>query len=243
MLIGLEPVEWSEAIRLTGKASPFIGEVLDSAFNHAQGIVVILSPDDEVRLSNALLQQDDPDAERQFKMQPRPNVLFEAGMGFGRNPDRTILIEVGQVKAFSDIAGRHVVRLNNTEGRRKDLADRLKTAGCAVVLDGDDWKRAGDFVVNRLPQGVLAAAPAPAPTNAVKFVDLNYPRDSGLQARLEGDRYEVRWSTDDRLARRLDLEGWTLAAEQDANGNEVVLKLRGEPSNQTLIKKKDILPQ
>lgn len=29
--IGLDPIEWSEAIRLTGKGSPHIGEVLDAA--------------------------------------------------------------------------------------------------------------------------------------------------------------------------------------------------------------------
>ena len=62
-------------------------------------------------------------------MRPRPNVLFERGIGFGRNPDRTILVEVGRVKAFSDIAGRHVVQLTNAEARRRDLADRLTTAG------------------------------------------------------------------------------------------------------------------
>ena len=30
--IGLDPIEWSEAIRLTGKGSPYIGQVLDAAF-------------------------------------------------------------------------------------------------------------------------------------------------------------------------------------------------------------------
>lgn len=49
--LNLQPLEWSEALRLTGKASPYIGEVLDSAFDNAQAVIVLLSPDDEVRLS------------------------------------------------------------------------------------------------------------------------------------------------------------------------------------------------
>lgn len=240
--LGLEPIEWSEAIRLTGRASPYIGEVLDVAFNHAQAIVVLLSPDDEVRLSAELQRGDDPDAERQFMMQPRPNVLFEAGMGFGRNPDRTILVEVGRVKAFSDIAGRHVVRLANEEGRRRDLAERLITAGCTVSLEGEGWKRIGDFAVTRVAQGRPAAphaALAPAAV-AVKWVDLNYPHDSGLQALLEAEGYIIRWSTDGRLARRLDIEGWSLVTEE-VGGQSVVLKVRDRPEDQTLIKKKNIL--
>lgn len=238
--IGLTPIEWNEAIRMTGKAAPFIGEILDAAFNSAQAVVVISTPDDEVRLSNALIDPADPDDERDFRMQARPNVIFEAGMGFGRHPDRTILVEVGRVKAFSDVAGRHVIRLNNSEARRKDLADRLRTAGCAVIVDGDGWKNAGDFGANRAPAGARVAAPAPA-AGTVKYVDLNYPRDSGLQAQLEAERYKTRWSNDDLLARRLDLEDWSLATERDADGNEVVLKLSGHGENQTLIKKKNIL--
>lgn len=240
--VGLEPIEWSEAIRLTGRASPYIGEVLDVAFTYAQAIVVLLSPDDEVRLSAELQRGDDPAAERKFMMQPRPNVLFEAGMGFGRNPDRTILVEVGNVKAFSDIAGRHVVRLRNEESRRRDLADRLITAGCAVRLEGEDWKRVGDFAVTRVAQG-QSATPHTAPTSgavAVKWVDLNYPRDSGLQASLETEGYIIRWSTDNRLARRLDIEGWSLVT-QEVDSQSVVLKVRDRPEDQTLLKKKNIL--
>ena len=35
--IGLSPIEWSEAISMTGSASPYIGDVLDAAFRRAPG--------------------------------------------------------------------------------------------------------------------------------------------------------------------------------------------------------------
>lgn len=245
--LGLEPIDWSEAIRLTGRASPYIGEILDVAFGHAQAIVVLLSPEDEVRLAPDLQGSDEAQDERQFMMQPRPNVIFEAGMGFGRNPDRTILVEVGNVKAFSDIAGRHVVRLSNDESRRRDLADRLTTAGCAVNFGGDAWRRAGNFAVARAARvepavPYISGTSRPGPLS-VKWVDLNYPHDSGLQAILETDGYVVRWSSDSRLARRLDIEGWSLVTQEVEEGRSVVFKVRDRPEDQTLIKKKNIFEE
>ncbi len=148
----LEPLEFSQAIRDTGKAAPYVGEILDSAFQQAQAVVVLLSPDDEVRLSEALWGPSEATIERTLQRQARPNVLFEAGMAFGTHADRTVLVEVGHVKPFSDLGGRHVVRLDDTPQKRQDLADRLELAGCPVDLSGHDWMTAGSFVV-----------PAPAP--------------------------------------------------------------------------------
>jgi predicted nucleotide-binding protein len=147
--LGLQPIEWSEALKLTGKTSPYIGEILDSAFNNAQAILVLLSPDDEVRLNQELWSANEEVQEKEFRLQARPNVLFEAGMAFGKNPNRTLLIEVGNVKPFSDVAGRHVVRLTNDPERGKEVAEKLGTAGCAVVTTGNDWLREGDFSVKR----------------------------------------------------------------------------------------------
>jgi hypothetical protein len=88
-------------------------------------------------------------------MQPRPNVLFEAGMALARDEDRTIIVELGQIKSFSDIHGRHVVRLDNSTSKRQDLAHRLRTAGCAVNLDGTDWHEEGDLTPPASPGGGL----------------------------------------------------------------------------------------
>ena len=64
LAIGLSPIEWSQAEALTGKASPFIGEVLDAAFSVAQAVVVLLTGDDEAKLKSEYQKEDDPDYER-----------------------------------------------------------------------------------------------------------------------------------------------------------------------------------
>ncbi|MEW6521700.1 MAG: nucleotide-binding protein [Thermodesulfobacteriota bacterium] len=147
--LDLNPIEWSEALKLTGKATPYIGEALDSAFKNAQAVIVLLSPDDEVRLSPELWKASEEENEKKLKLQARPNVLFEAGMAFGIHPDRTLLIEVGRVKAFSDVAGRHVVRLSNNAVERNGIAERLRTVGCEVKTAGSDWLTTGNFDITR----------------------------------------------------------------------------------------------
>ena len=147
--LGLQPIEWSEALKFTGRATPYIGEALESAFKNAQAVIVLLSPDDEVRLSPELWKDKEDKNEKENRLQARPNVLFEAGMAFGTHPDRTLLVEVGQVKAFSDVAGRYVVRLSNLPAKRNEIAERLRTAGCDVSKSGNDWLKTGNFTVTR----------------------------------------------------------------------------------------------
>jgi len=151
--IGLEPIEWSEAITMTGQGSPYIGDVLGVAFGAAQAVVVLQTPDDVAHLHESLTYPGDPETSPQ--MQPRPNVLFEAGMALARDESRTIIVELGQIKSFSDIHGRHVVRLDNSIAKRQDLAHRLRSAGCAVNLDGTDWHQEGDLTPPAPPGGGL----------------------------------------------------------------------------------------
>jgi predicted nucleotide-binding protein len=143
--IGLHPLEFSEARRLTGKPMPYVGEILEAAFAHAQAVVVLLTPDDEARLRPDLQSPSDLSYEKNLTGQARPNVLFEAGMAFISHPDRTILVQIGEVRPFSDVAGRHIVHLDNSTQKRQDLANRLLDAGCSVKLSGTDWHNAGDL--------------------------------------------------------------------------------------------------
>ena len=143
--IGLKPLEWSQAIRLTREASPFVGTILDKTFEHAAAIVVLLTPDDEARLRRKFQKPKEPDHEKNLTGQARANVLFEAGMAFGSHPKSTVLVQVGEVRPFSDIGGRHVVHLTNAVQSRKELATKLTIAECDVDTSGDHWLTAGDF--------------------------------------------------------------------------------------------------
>lgn len=145
--IGLIPIEWSQARRLTGKPQPYIGAILDTAFSTAQAVVVLMTPDDKAKLKEEFRQDNDPPYERELTGQSRPNVLFEAGMAMGWKPDNTILIELGDLRPFSDIAGLHILRLNDSSPRRQELAQRLESAGCEIDLTGTEWHSAGDFTV------------------------------------------------------------------------------------------------
>lgn len=145
--VGLDPIEWNQAIRLTGKPAPYVGEILDAAFAYAQAVVVLLTPDDEAKLRSHFVGPSDPVYETDATPQPRQNVLFEAGMAMGRSEDRTILVQLGDTRPFSDIAGRHVVQMDNSTVKRQELAQRLELAGCRVDLTGVDWHTAGTFIV------------------------------------------------------------------------------------------------
>lgn len=143
--IGLHALEWSEAVRATGKGSPYVGEVLTEAFSMARAIVVLMTPDDEAQLRECFREAGDAPFESTLSGQARPNVLFEAGMAMGRDEDRTILVEIGQLRPFSDVGGRHTLRFDGSTQRRQELAERLNTAGCSVSLSGTRWHTAGDF--------------------------------------------------------------------------------------------------
>jgi predicted nucleotide-binding protein len=108
----------------------------------------MLTPDDEVRLRKDLQEKSGEKAvERVLTGQARPNVLFEAGLAFGRNPDSTVLVRIGDVKEFSDVGGRHVVHLSNSTQSRQELVTTLANAGCNVNTEGTDWHTEGDFTV------------------------------------------------------------------------------------------------
>lgn len=154
--LGLKPLEWTQALALTGTASPYIGEVLDAAFEHAQAIVVLMTPDDIAYIDLPYANGED-DPERTPTPQARPNVLFEAGMAMGRNPKRTVLVELGAIRPFSDVAGRHAVRLDNSPEKRIDLANRLENAGCPTDRTGTDWMTAGDFTPPDTANGMVRA--------------------------------------------------------------------------------------
>jgi hypothetical protein len=142
--LGLNPLEWEQAIKATGKGSPYVGEILNALFGMSQAVVVMLTPDERVELRRELCRNDE-EFRGEIGHQSRPNVFLEAGMALARDEDRTIIVEIGKARPASDLSGRHNVRLDNSAVSRKRLAQRLSTAKCAVNMDGEDWLTSGDF--------------------------------------------------------------------------------------------------
>jgi len=168
--IGLHPIEWAEAVEATGKTSPYTGEVLDAGFRMAQAVVVLLTPDDEAHLRPHLRGAHEPEYETRLTPQARPNVLFEAGMAMGSHQDRTVIVEVGNLRPFSDVAGRNVVRMDNSAEKRNALVGRLKVAGCATRTSGERWLSVGDFTVTEAP---ASAGQVANPSSVVPMVVVN----------------------------------------------------------------------
>jgi len=141
--IDLRPIEWSqaveEAVKATGQGSPHIGEILEIAFSKNRAVVVLMTPDDEARLRDLFRNPSDPVHEIRLTGQARPNVIFEAGMALGKCEDRMILIEVGTLRPVSDLGGRYVIRRDGSVEKRKELAERLRIAGCELDTSGTDW--------------------------------------------------------------------------------------------------------
>jgi len=185
--LDLKPMDWRQAVSLTGTASPYIGQVLEAAFRHARTVVVLMTPD-EITYLDQQWATDPEDPDLQAAPQARANVLFEAGMALGLHPNRTILATLGSPRLFSDIDGRHLVRLSNDTAARHALAIRLKDAGCPVDTSGSDWISAGDFtpvqVGGGLPLGKRALLATHIP-RSIQFDIKHFPGSGGRLDKLQ----------------------------------------------------------
>lgn len=141
----VDVIEWEKALELTGKANPYIKEVIDAGFARAQAIVVLLTPDDEAKLRTPFARKDDPSHEKRLSGQPRQNVIFEAGLAFGRYDSNTILVQIGKLRPMSDVSGIHIVNLTGSPTSRKQLVGKLKVTGVEYDDSGADWLTHGKF--------------------------------------------------------------------------------------------------
>jgi predicted nucleotide-binding protein len=139
--VELVPRDFADARRLTKHPMPYVGQVLDTAFETAQAVLVLFTPDERVELKDRLRNASLPIV---VEFQPRPNVLIEAGIALTTHPDRTVVLEMGNVRSPSDLAGRHVVRWKeDSPAERQLLLERLEDAGCQPVRNGTRWMNVG----------------------------------------------------------------------------------------------------
>ena len=126
----LEPMEWMEVIRETGETSPYLSQAIMKSIEKAGAVVVIMTPEEEAKLDERFWMEE---ADEKTYRQPRPNVIFEAGLALGMKESKTIILQFGELRIFSDILGKHVTKYRgvDTESDFKcDLLDKLKIAGC-----------------------------------------------------------------------------------------------------------------
>jgi predicted nucleotide-binding protein len=142
--LGLKPL-WSDARNRTKKPNPSTWEIVDSALMSGGTIVALLTADDEARLRPALMRVSDAEFENSLMPQPRQNVLFEAGVAYGRDHQRTVLVRIGKQRPMSDLAGHHILTLDDSASAGKAVADALRVAGCSVDISGSDWLTVGTF--------------------------------------------------------------------------------------------------
>ena len=143
--LGLHPLEWDHAIDEARQGNPYVGDVLDTVMNKAEAIVVLFTPDDLVQLKAQFVTPGEKSTEGRQQGQARPNVLFEAGLALGAHPKKTVMVQVGKVKPFSDIGGRHMARLTNDQASRNSFANRLARICPAVNRVGNDWMHVGEL--------------------------------------------------------------------------------------------------
>lgn len=142
--IGLEPLEWNQTERMTENGSPGTLEIIEKGFESAQAFLILFTDDEEVQLRNELLEEDESP---QSGYQPRPNVLFEGGMAYAIDRRRTVFVELGNLRRFTDLAGINTVRLG-VKPKTKDLnklIGRLENANCVIDKNGDHWMDTEDF--------------------------------------------------------------------------------------------------
>jgi predicted nucleotide-binding protein len=142
--LGLNPIEWSKAVAKTRGNNPDVDKIIGGQMKTVQGIVVLISPDEEAKLKPRFCDPSNP-SERTLQNQARPNVLFEAGWAFGAYPEKTLLVQVGRTRPISDLGGKHIMRLSNSADSRKELAQRLKKMKFRVDTEGTSWLTEFDF--------------------------------------------------------------------------------------------------
>jgi predicted nucleotide-binding protein len=143
--LGLRPLEWEELVQATGKMAPFLCETVRTGLEMATAVVVLLTPEDVVRLHPDLHEPGDNLSETCDALQARPNVLLELGMALAAKPDATLILIAGEHRTVTDLGGMSYVTLSGDPDCRTRIANRLRVAGCAVSPVGTDWLTAGNF--------------------------------------------------------------------------------------------------
>jgi predicted nucleotide-binding protein len=151
----LQPV-WFTDVRKQLGGSPNVIDIVARGMKIAQGVIALFVPEEFASLHPELKKTETGVGVERW--QARPNVIFEAGMAYQRDPARVVLVVLGQAALYTDVAGIHVLRPTNAYDKdshrailRGTLAEGMQ---CAVNMHSNDWMTAGDFdsAIKGLPE-------------------------------------------------------------------------------------------
>lgn len=146
-VLGLQPIDFDQLSSSLG-GTPTIGDIVRAGLEQGQGIVALFTPDEFSALRPEYRGSNQPSTEV-MRWLSRPNVIFEAGMAYGMAPERTVLVTLGtDVTLFSDVAGIHLVKLDNSFQSRGRFRQKLIGMKCEIDLLTVAWgdpTSSGDF--------------------------------------------------------------------------------------------------
>ncbi|WP_164009890.1 TIR domain-containing protein [Pyxidicoccus trucidator] len=146
--VGLQAWTFVDEFHESVSNTPIV-EIVARGVSKTRAVIALLTPDEFACLVPE--RREPTESERNIRRwQPRPNVIYEAGMAMGLNRDGTILVTVGHVELPSDLDGILHIRLTNGIDSRRTLRRKLMQAGCEVEPNLEDWMEpslGGDFSV------------------------------------------------------------------------------------------------
>ncbi|WP_164971970.1 TIR domain-containing protein [Micrococcus luteus] len=125
--VHIDILTWDEAKEMCN-ISPTTWEIVQKGVSTADIIIVVLSGDDQARLRPDLAGPSDPSWELSPELQPRQNVLLEAGMALGSAYEKTVLVRTQRLREISDLSGFHWVTMDGTPAARAAFLGQLKKA-------------------------------------------------------------------------------------------------------------------
>jgi hypothetical protein len=124
----------------------------------------------------------------------------------------------------------HHYTTNPDETHRTGVPHGFFTLNVQIYIRGDQ--------VTITPTARPGEAVTPNDAQASELlVDLRYPADSGLQAELVRAGYRIAWVAESRVARLVNLGGWSVVVHRAPNGNLVRFRVRDRPEDKVLIQR------
>lgn len=131
--MGLRPQTFPQLNMLHGTGSNFTFDVVMNAIDQVQAVVAILYGEERVEPIPEL------SLPAEAGLQPRPNVIFEVGVALRLKRQQTILLQIGGIREWSDIAGIQRLMFDGDPSQRLDLFNRLGAIGCDIDRSKTDF--------------------------------------------------------------------------------------------------------